>query len=76
MEILELRFWLRMEKVKWSEKVTTEVLEPIKEKHVLLGNILCENTIGLDISLKINSLLRDSFVRQMTEVSGVGRRRM
>ena len=30
-----------MEKIKWSEKVTNEVLESIGEKKALLSNILC-----------------------------------
>ena len=34
-------FWRRMEKVKWSEKVTNEqVLDRIGEKRTLLNNIL------------------------------------
>ena len=32
--------WTRMEKIKWSEKVTNEVLERIGEKSTLLNNIL------------------------------------
>jgi len=39
---------MRMEKIKWSEKVTNEkVLEPIGEKRTLLNNILLEKSIGL-----------------------------
>ena len=36
-----MRFWRIMEKIKWSEKVTSEkVLEHIGEKRTLLNNIL------------------------------------
>ena len=33
-------YWRRMEKIKWSEKVTNEVLERIGEIRMLLNNIL------------------------------------
>ena len=37
-------FWMRMEKIKWSEKVTKEqVLGRIGEKRTLVNNILHGN---------------------------------
>ena len=32
--------WMNMEKIKWPEKITNEVLERIGEKRTLLNNIL------------------------------------
>ena len=54
-----------MEKIKWSEKVTNEVLDRIGEKRTLINSILRRkaNWIG------------DAIEGQMTEVKGVGRRR-
>ena len=41
MERFEIWCWRRMEKIKWSEKVTNEeVLESIEEKRTFLNNIL------------------------------------
>ena len=41
LESFEMWYWRRMEKIKWSEKVTNEqVLEPIVEKRTLINNIL------------------------------------
>ena len=42
--------WGRMEKTKWSEKVTNaEVLESIGDRRTLLNNVLHENSNGLGI---------------------------
>ena len=42
LESFEMWCWRRMEKIKWSEKVTNEqVLDRIGEKRTLLNNILC-----------------------------------
>ena len=41
MESFKIWYWKAMEKIKWSEKVTSEkVLVDIKEKRTLLNNIL------------------------------------
>ena len=41
LEDFEMWSWRRMEKIKWSQKVTNEqVLERIAEKRTLLNNIL------------------------------------
>ena len=41
LESFEMLCWKRMEKIKWSEKVTHEqVLDHIGEKRTLLNNIL------------------------------------
>ena len=37
---IEIWFWRRMEKIKWPEKVTNEVLQHVGEKRTLLHNIL------------------------------------
>ena len=59
----------RMEKIKWSKKVTNEqVLDRIGEKMTLLNNIA--NWIGH--ILRRNCLLHDAIEGQMTEVKGVG----
>ena len=67
--------WRRMKKIKWSEKVTNElVLERIGEKRTLLNNILRRKTNWIDHILRINCLLRDDIEGHMTEVKGAGRR--
>ena len=54
-----------MEKIKWPEKVTKElVFKRITEKRTLLNYIL-----------KRSCLLQDAIKGQMTELRGVGRRR-
>jgi hypothetical protein len=41
LESLEIWFWKRMMKIKWSEKITNEeVVELIGEKSTLINNIL------------------------------------
>jgi len=66
----------RMEKIKWSEKVTHEqVLDRIGEKRTLLNNILCRKSNWTDHILRRNCLLHDGIEGQMTEVKGVRRRR-
>ena len=64
-----------MEKIKWSEKVTNEVLERIAEKRTLLNNILRRKVNWMGHILRRNCLLHDAIGGQMTEVKGVGRRR-
>ena len=67
--------WRRMEKIKWSEKVTNEqVLDRIGEKRTLLNNILRRKAIWIGHILRRNCLV-DAIEGQMTEVKGVGRRR-
>ena len=69
-------YWRRMEKIKWSEKVTNEqVLERIGEKRTLLNNILRRKANWIGHILRRNCLLHDGIEGQMMEVKGVGRRR-
>ena len=64
----------RMEKIKWSEKVTNEqVLNRIGEKRTLLNNILRRKANWICHILRINCLLHDAIEGQMTEVKGVRR---
>ena len=64
--------WWRMEKIKWSEKVTNEqVLDRIGRKRTLLRRKV--NCIGH--IRRRNCLLHDTIEGQMTEVKGLGRRR-
>ena len=66
-----------MEKIKWSEKVTTkQVFERIGQKRTLLNNILRRKANWIGHILRRSCLLHDAIERQMTEVKGVGRRRM
>ena len=68
LESFEMWCWGRMEKIKWSEKVSNEqVLGRIGEKRTLLNNILRIT--------KRNCLLHDAIEGQMTEVKGAGKRR-
>ena len=41
-ESFEMWCWRRMENIKWSEKVSNEVLVGIEEKRTRLNNILCK----------------------------------
>jgi hypothetical protein len=51
----------RMEKIKWSEKVTNkEVLERRREKRTLLYNILPGKANSFGCVLRRNCLLRDA----------------
>ena len=66
--------WRRMEKIKWSEKVTNEqVLDRIGETRTLLSNILLRKANWICHILRINCLLHDAIEGQMTEVKGVRR---
>ena len=67
--------WRRIEKIKWSEKVTNEqVLNFIGEKKTLINNIFCRKANWIAHILRRNCLLHDAIERQITEVKGVGRR--
>jgi hypothetical protein len=65
-----------MEKIKWSEKVTNEkVLKRIEDRRIFLNNILRRKDNWIDRILRSNCL-HDVIEGQMTEVNGVGRRRI
>ena len=67
-------FWRRMEKIKWSEKVSNEeVLKRIGEKRTLLNTVLRRKTNWIGHLLRRNCLLRDAIKGEMTEMKGVGR---
>ena len=69
--------WRRMEKIQWPEKVTNEqVLDRIGEKRTLLNNILRKKANWIGHILRRNRLLHDDIEGQLTEVKGVGRRRI
>ena len=63
--------WRRIEKIKWSEKVT---IEHIGEKSTLLNYILRRKANWIGHILR-RSCLHDSIEGQMLEVKVVGRRR-
>ena len=44
LENIKMWHWRRMEKIKWTKKVTNKVLEGIGEKRMLLNNILCKRS--------------------------------
>ena len=68
-ESFEMWCWRRMEKIKWSDKVTNnQVLECIEEKRILLNNILCRKYNWIDLILRRNCLLHDTIEGHMTEV--------
>ena len=64
LESFETWCWRRMEKIKWSEKVTNELLEGIGEKRAPLNNNLRRKKP------------HDIIERQMMKVEGVERRRI
>ena len=53
-------YWRRIEKTKWSEKLTNEVLERIEEKWTLLNNIPRRKTSWVGHILRRNCLLHDA----------------
>ena len=58
LESFEMWCWRRMEKIKWTEKVTNEqVLEGIGEKKTLLNSILLRKSNWIGHILKINCFL-------------------
>ena len=57
-----------MDKIKWSEKVTNEVLKHTGEKRMLLNNILRRKASW------IGHILHNAIEGQITEVKGVARR--
>ena len=58
LESFEMWCWKRMEKIKWSEKVTNEqVLDRIGEKRTLLNNILRRKANWIGHILRTNCLL-------------------
>ena len=66
-----------MEKIKWSEEVINEqVLERIGENMTLLNNILRRNVNWIGHILIRNCLLHEAIDGQITEVNGVGKRRI
>ena len=77
LESFDMWCWRRMEKIKWSEKVTNEqVLDRKGEKRTLLNNILRRKANWIGHILRRNCLLHDSIEGQMTEVKGIGKRRI
>ena len=64
--------WRRMEKIKWSEKVTND---HIGEKMTLLNNIQRRKFNWIGDILRRNCLLHDTIEGEMMKVKGVGRRR-
>ena len=76
LESFEMWCWRRMEKIKWSEKVTNEqVIDRIGEKRTLLNNIPRRKANSIGHILRRNCLLHDAIEGQMTVLKGVGRRR-
>ena len=52
--------WRRKEEIKWSEKVTNEeVLECVRDKRMLLNNILGRKANWIDHILRRNVLFHD-----------------
>ena len=57
--------WKRIEKIKWSEKVTNEqVLDRTGEKRTLLNNILRRKANWISHILRRNCILHDSIEGQ------------
>ena len=68
-------YWRTMQRIKWSEKLTTEqVLECIEEERTLLNKILLRKANWICHILRRNFCLHDNIEGQMKEVKGVGRR--
>ena len=61
--------WKRLEKIKWSEKISNEqVLESIGEKKTLRNNILRRKANWIGHILGRNCFFHDAIKGQMTEV--------
>ena len=75
MESFEMWCWRRTEKIKWSEKVTSEQVLDLKgEKRTFINNIQGTKANWIVHILRRNCLLLDDIEGQMMEVKGVGRR--
>ena len=67
--------WRRMEKIKWSEKVTNEQIpERIGENKILLNNIIRKKANWIGRILRRNCLLQDAIEGQIMKVKGMGKR--
>ena len=67
--------WRRMEKTKWSDKITNEqVLDRTGEKRTLLNNIQRRKANFIGQILRGNCLLHVAIEGQMTEVKEAERR--
>ena len=76
LENFEMRCWSRMEKIKWSEKVSNEqVLDRIVEKRALLNNIPHRKAIWFRHIMRRSCLLHDAIEEYTKDLKGVGRRR-
>ena len=60
--------WRRMEKIKWSEKVTNEQVFQCIGKQTLLNNILHRKANWIGHILRRNCLLHNTIEGQITEV--------
>jgi hypothetical protein len=63
-----------MGNIKWSEKISNEVLERIGQKRTLLNNILGRKANWIGHILRRNCLPHGAIEGQMTAVKRVGRR--
>ena len=59
---------LGIKKIKWSEEVTNEVLERLREKGTPQNNILRRKAYRIGHTQRRNCLLHDVIEGQMTEV--------
>jgi hypothetical protein len=61
-----------MDNIKWPEKVTNqEVFECIREKRILLNDIVRRKANWIGHILRRNCLLHDAIEGEMTEVKGI-----
>ena len=68
--------WRKMEKTKWSGKVTNEeVLKHIGEMRTLINNTQRRKVKWISHILTRNCLFHDAIARHMTKEKGVERRR-
>jgi hypothetical protein len=60
LESFEICCWRRLEKIKWANKVTNEVLDHLEEKRALLNNIPIRKANWIGHMLRRNCLLVDA----------------
>ena len=58
--------WRRMEMIKWSQKVSNEVLKPIREKRTLINTILRRKANCVGHILRRYCLIHDATEGKMT----------
>ena len=75
MEAFEMRIWRRTEKISWTEHISNEVLNLVKEERSLLTTIRTRQRNWMEHLTRGDSLLREIIEGRMERKRGKGRSR-